>query len=63
MKFAERAKAYAALLFGILTALSATTGVIPEAAQPYVAVALAILGGFVTFKVENADPPAEPGDL
>ena len=63
MKFAERAKAYAALLFGVLTALSATTGVIPDAAQPYVAVALAILGAIVTYQIPNADPPAEPGDL
>lgn len=63
MKFAERAKAYAALLFGILTALSGTTGVVPDAAKPYVTIALAVLGAFVTFKIPNADPPAEQGDL
>lgn len=53
------AKAYAALVGSILTALSATTGVIPDKAQPYVAIALAIVTAIATFQVPNT-PPAQP---
>jgi hypothetical protein len=62
MKFAEYAKTYAALIGSILTALSATTGVLPDNAKPYVAIALAILTAIATFQIPNK-PAAEPGDL
>jgi hypothetical protein len=58
MKFAERLKAYAALVGAVLTALSATTGVIPDGAKPYVALALAVATALATFAVPNA-PKAE----
>jgi hypothetical protein len=50
-------KAYAALVGAVLTALSATTGVIPDGAQPYVALALAVVTAVATFTLPNA--PAE----
>lgn len=49
----ETMKAWAALVGSILTALSATTGVIPDKAQPYVAVALAIATAITTWAVPN----------
>lgn len=52
------AKAYAALVGAVLTALSTTTGVIPDAAQPYVALALAVVTAIATFQIPNT-PPAE----
>lgn len=58
MKFAEYAKTYAALIGSILTALSATTGVIPDNAKPYVALALAIVTAISTWAVPNK-PPAD----
>jgi len=59
MKFAEYAKAYAALLFGILTALSGATGLVPDAAKPYVALALAIAGAVATFQIPNKPASAD----
>lgn len=53
MKFAESAKAYAALLGAILTALAGTTGLLPEGAKPYVAIALAVITAFATFQIPN----------
>jgi hypothetical protein len=50
-------KAYAALVGAVLTALSATTSVIPDGAQPYVALALAVVTAVATFSLPNA--PAE----
>jgi hypothetical protein len=47
------AKAYAALVGAVLTALSTTTGVIPDAAQPYVALALALATALATFQIPN----------
>lgn len=47
------AKAYAALIGSILTALSATTGVIPDGAKPWVAFALVIVTAFATFQIPN----------
>lgn len=58
MKFAERLKAYAALVGAVLTALSATTGVVPDPARPYVAFALAVVTAVATFALPNA-PKAE----
>lgn len=52
------AKAYAALLGSVLTALAGTTGVLPDGAKPYVAVALAILTAVATFQIPN-QPPAQ----
>jgi uncharacterized membrane protein (DUF441 family) len=52
------AKAYAALIGSILTALSATTGILPDAWQPYVTFALVIVTAFATFQVPN-QPAAE----
>jgi len=52
------AKAYAALLGSILTALSATTGIIPDSAKTYVAFALVILTAVATFQIPNT-PPAD----
>lgn len=57
MKFAEYAKTYAALIGSVLTALSATTGVIPDGAKPYVALALALVTAVATFQIPNK--PAE----
>jgi hypothetical protein len=47
------AKAWAALVGSILTALSATTGIIPESAKPWVSFALAIVTAFATFQIPN----------
>ena len=58
MKFAEYAKAYAALLGSILTALSATTGILPEAAKPWVAGALVVATAVTTWRVPNK--PGQP---
>ena len=52
------AKAYAALLGSVLTALAGTTGILPDSAKPWVAVALAILTAVATFQIPN-QPPAE----
>ena len=46
-------KAYAALAGSVLTALSATTGVLPDSWQPYVSVALAIVTAVATWAVPN----------
>lgn len=53
-KFAERAKAYVALVGAVLTALSASTGVLPAGAKPYVALGLALVTAFATFQIPNA---------
>ena len=58
MRFAEYAKSYAALIGSVLTALSATTGIIPDAAKPYVAFALVIVTAVATWSLPNK-PPAE----
>jgi hypothetical protein len=58
MKFAEYAKAYAALIGSILTALSATTGILPDSAKPWVAGALVIVTAVATFQIPNR--PAQP---
>lgn len=55
----ETLKAWAALAGSVLTALSATTGVLPDDWKPYVAVALAILTGIATWALPNK-PPAQP---
>lgn len=47
------AKAYAALVGSILTALSATTGILPENAKPWVAFALVIVTAVATFQIPN----------
>lgn len=52
------AKTYAALIGSILTALSATTGIIPDGAKVYVAFALVIVTAVATFQIPN-QPPAE----
>jgi hypothetical protein len=61
MKLAEYAKAYATLIGAVLTALSATTGVIPDGAKTYVAIILAIVTAVATWGIPNAPatPPAE----
>jgi hypothetical protein len=56
MKIAESAKAYAALIGSVLTALAGTTGVIPDGAKVYVTLALAIITAIVTFQVPNKPP-------
>jgi hypothetical protein len=56
MKFAERLKAYAALVGAVLTALAATTGILPDKAQPYVAFALAVVTAIATYRLPNAQP-------
>jgi hypothetical protein len=53
MKFAEYAKAYAALIGSVLTALSATTGILPDAAKPWVAGALVVVTVVATWGVPN----------
>lgn len=53
------AKAYAALVGSVLTALSATTGVVPEDWKPWVAFALAVVTAIATFQIPNT-PPAQP---
>lgn len=53
MKFAEYAKAYLSLLGAVLTALSATTGILPDPAKPYVAFALAVITAVTTWRVPN----------
>lgn len=53
MKFAESAKAYAALLGAILTALAGTTDVLPDGAKVYVSIALAIVTAIATFNIPN----------
>jgi hypothetical protein len=50
------AKAYAALVGAILTALAGTTGILPDAAQPYVALALAVVTAIATFQIPNTPP-------
>jgi hypothetical protein len=60
VKFAESAKAYATLIGAVLTALAGTTGIIPDAATPYVTIVLAILTAFATWRIPNA--PAAPQD-
>ena len=47
------AKAYAALIGSILTALSATTGVVPDKWQPWVAAVLVIVTAVATFQIPN----------
>lgn len=47
------AKFYAALIGSILTALSGTTGVIPDGAKVYVAIVLAVATAIATFQVPN----------
>lgn len=47
------AKAYAALVGSVLTALSATTGVVPEDWKPWVAFALAVVTAIATFQIPN----------
>lgn len=59
MKFAESLKAYMALAGSVLTALSATPGLLPEKVQPYVALALAVVTAVTTWAVPNK-PPAAP---
>lgn len=59
MKFAEYAKMYATLIGSVLTALSATTGVIPDAAKPYVAIALAVATAVATWAVPNKPAPGD----
>jgi hypothetical protein len=49
----KSAKAYAALLGAVLTALAGTTGVIPDGAKVYVALALAVVTAVATFQVPN----------
>jgi hypothetical protein len=58
MKFAEYAKAYAALAGSILTALSATTGILPDSAKPWVAGALVVVTAITTWRLPNK--PAQP---
>lgn len=53
MKFAEYAKAYAALIGSVLTALSATTGILPDSAKPWVAGALVVCTTVATWAVPN----------
>jgi hypothetical protein len=53
------AKMYAALIGSVLTALSATTGIVPDSAQTYVALALAVVTAIATFQIPN-QPPAQP---
>jgi hypothetical protein len=50
----EKAKAYAALVGAVLTALSGVTGVVPDGAKPYVTLALAVLTAIATFQIPNA---------
>lgn len=57
------AKAYAALIGSVLTALSATTGILPDSWAPWVSVALALATAFATFQIPNTQPPAQTGDL
>jgi hypothetical protein len=47
------AKAYAALVGSVLTALSATTGILPDAWAPWVSVVLALATAFATFQIPN----------
>ena len=53
MKFAEYLKAYAALIGSILTALSATTGILPDSWKPWVAAALVIATAVATWRLPN----------
>jgi hypothetical protein len=53
MKFAEYAKMYAALIGSVLTALSATTDVLPASWQPWVALALAVVTAIATAQIPN----------
>lgn len=64
MKFAEWLKAYIALAGTILTALAGTTGILPDAAKPWVSLALVIVTAVTTWAVPNKDavPPA-PSDF
>lgn len=54
MKFAETLKAWAALVGSMLTALSVTTGAVPDGAKVYVAIALAITTAVATWALPNA---------
>lgn len=65
MKFAEWAKAYAALAGTILTALAGTTGILPAAWKPWVSLALIIVTAVTTWAVPNktADVPPESFDF
>lgn len=58
MKFAEYAKAYAALIGSVLTALSATTGVLPDTWKPWVSLVLAVVTAIATAQIPNK-PPTE----
>ena len=53
MKFAKYAKAYAALIGSILTALSGVTGLIPDGGKPYVTLALAVVTAIATARIPN----------
>lgn len=56
MKFAETMKAWAALVGSVLTALSATTDVLPDQAKPWVAIALAVCTAVATWVIPNKPP-------
>lgn len=61
MKAMETLKAWAALVGSILTALSASTDVLPYNWKPWVALVLAIATAIATWAVPNK--PADPQDL
>lgn len=61
MKFAERAKAYATLVGGIITAILGMPDVpLPDSVRPWLMLAGAICTAVVTFAIPNK-PPAEEG--
>jgi hypothetical protein len=60
VKVLEYAKMYAALVGSVLTALAGTTGVLPDAAKPWVSLGLAITTAIVTWAVPNKATPADP---
>jgi hypothetical protein len=47
------AKAWAALIGSILTAVSGVSGILPESAKPWVTLALAICTALATFQIPN----------
>lgn len=60
--FAKKAKAYIALVSGVLTAVAGSGIVLPSPADRYLSAALAVLGALAVFQVPNR-PDALQADI